>query len=61
MPETDPGGEHKPSKKAKARSVPKKVRQVSLRLSPKAARRLSKLAELKEWTVTQVIEEALKV
>lgn len=49
------------AKKKKAKSTPKKERQISLRLSPKGARRLSRLTEQKEWTVTQVIEEALKV
>lgn len=47
--------------KKKAKATPKKERQISLRLSPKGAKRLSRLTEAKEWTVTQVIEEALKV
>jgi hypothetical protein len=48
-----------PAKKAK--STPKKERQISLRLNDKAARRLNKLMEKTEWSVTQVIEQALKV
>ena len=46
--------------KKKAKETPKKERQISLRLTPKGARRLSRLTEKTEWTVTQVIEEALK-
>jgi hypothetical protein len=49
------------SKKKKAKSTPKKERQISLRLSANGAKRLTKLTQTKEWTVTQVIEEALKV
>lgn len=44
----------------KAKAAPKKERQVSLRLSAKGAKRLNKLTEKTEWSVTQVIEEALK-
>ncbi len=49
------------AKKKKAKSTPKKERQISLRLTPKGAKRLSQLTEKTEWSVTQVIEEALKV
>ena len=49
------------AKKKKAKSTPKKERQISLRLSANGAKRLTKLTETKEWSVTQVIEEALKV
>ena len=49
------------AKKKKAKSTPKKERQISLRLSPKGAKRLSELTDKTEWSVTQVIEEALKV
>ena len=49
------------TKKKKAKSTPKKERQISLRLSPKGAKRLSQLTDKTEWSVTQVIEEALKV
>ncbi len=48
-------------KKKKAKSTPKKERQISLRLSPRGAKRLSQLTDKTEWSVTQVIEEALKV
>lgn len=54
-------GKAKEAAKKKAKSTPKKERQISLRLSPKGAKRLSRLTEAKEWTVTQIIEEALKV
>jgi hypothetical protein len=62
MTEAKPGASPKSvSKKKKAKSTPKKERQISLRLSANGAKRLTKLTESKEWTVTQVIEEALKV
>jgi hypothetical protein len=49
------------AKKKKPKLTPNKERQISLRLSSRGARRLSKLTEQKEWTVTQVVEEALKL
>lgn len=45
----------------KEKASPKKERQISLRLSAKGAKRLNKLIDKTEWSVTQVIEEALKV
>src|SRR5690348_1757255 len=61
MTEANAGDSHKSAaKKKKAKSTPKKERQISLRLSPKVAKRLTRLTEIKEWTVTQVIEESLK-
>ena len=48
-------------KKKKDKATPKKERQISLRLSAKGAKRLNKLTEATEWSVTQVVEEALKV
>ncbi len=53
-------GKAKDSPKKKGKATPKKERQISLRLSAKGAKRLNKLTEIKEWSVTQVIEEALK-
>jgi hypothetical protein len=62
MTDTKAGDSQKSvAKKKKAKSTPKKERQISLRLSANGAKRLTKLTETKEWTVTQVIEEALKV
>lgn len=62
MSDMDASGGHKgAAKKKKAKSTPNKERQISLRLSSKGAKRLTKLTEHKEWTVTQVVEEALKV
>ncbi len=49
------------NKKKKGKATPKKERQISLRLSAKGAKRLNKLTEATEWSVTQVVEEALKV
>ena len=61
MPAANENGNPKGATKKKAKSTPKKERQISLRLSARGARRLTQLTESKEWTVTQVIEEALKV
>ncbi len=58
MASTGESGKGSPKKKAKA--TPNKERQISLRLSAKGARRLNHLIEKKEWSVTQVVEEALK-
>lgn len=49
------------NKKKKGKATPKKERQISLRLSARGAKRLNKLTEATEWSVTQVVEEALKV
>ena len=54
-------GKPKETPKKKDKGTPKKERQISLRLSAKGAKRLNKLTEIKEWSVTQVVEEALKV
>jgi len=54
-------GKPKETPKKKDKTTPKKERQISLRLSAKGAKRLNRLTETKEWSVTQVIEEALKV
>ena len=54
-------GKPKDTPRKKEKGAPKKERQISLRLSAKGAKRLNKLTEIKEWSVTQVVEEALKV
>jgi hypothetical protein len=54
-------GKSKDEDKKKTKSTPNKERQISLRLSAKGAKRLNKLIETKEWTVTQIFEEALKL